>query len=237
MPVEFPSFELQASASALKQLATGIAGWRVEHSENGSSSVWLRTSDGTVWLIGIFRREVTPRFEVFTLGMLSLDELHRRWEGWQPPAMPKDALEGFRKFLATRPPAPAAPTSFDPWPLRSWRTEVVRRAEFVVEGESAGATFDDDPNVQSAARLLSVPPEASAFCEVASGVLFTGDDDRRLLIAVDWMPMNILIVEDAADIDTSECQLVPMEAYPAPAFSFRTSAAHASASRALRTPR
>ena len=217
VPVEFPSFELQASPSALQQLMTGVCGWRVERMGSSASRVWLKTLDGAVWLMEVDRRCVRPMFEVFTLKMLSMRELHERWERWSPPALPKDIPDGFRQLLKTRPPAPAAPTRFDPWPFRSWRTEVVRRVEFMVERGEPGPTFGDKPKLETALRRRAVPPEASAFCEAAAGVLFTGDDERKLLLAVNWMPMDMLVVEGAAEINAfnSECELVRMEAYSA----------------------
>jgi hypothetical protein len=214
VPIEFPPFDLQASPSALRQLTGDLSGWRVERMGDSVFSVWVRSSNGSVWLIAVDQRDVRPLFEVFTLGMLSMGELHEHWERWEPPALPQDVPDGFRQLLTTRPPAPVAPTEFDPWPLRSWRTEVVRRAEFIVEGADVGPTFGNNPNTQSAARPRAVPSEASAFCEVAAGVLFTGADNRRLLLAVDWMPMN-MVSEDATEINTfiSDCELVSMEAY------------------------
>ena len=214
MPVEFPPFELQASTSALQHLASGISGWRVERIGNSASNVWLRTSEGAIWLVGVDQRDVRPMFEVFTLFMLSMSELHERWERWQPPVLPEGVPEGFRQLLTTRPAAPVAPTDFDAWPLRSWRTEVARRAEFIVEGGDVGPTFGNNPSIQSAARPRTVPPSASAFCEVAAGVLFT-DDDRQVLLAVDWMPMNMLVLQDAAEISTflASCDLVSMADY------------------------
>ncbi len=218
VPIEFPPVELQASPSALQQLMTGINGWHVERMGSSASNIWLRTSDGAVWLIEVDQRCVRPRFEVFTLKMLSMCELHERWERWSPPALTSDVPDGFRKLLTTRPPAPAAPIKFDPWPFRSWRTEVVRKVEFMVDGGNAGPMTGDNRETESAGRRRAVPPEATAFCEVAAGVLFTGDDDRKLLLAVNWMPMDMLVVEDAAEINAlnSKCELVRMEAYSAP---------------------
>lgn len=214
MSVEFPPFELRASPLALQHLTSGLCGWRVERMGSSASSVWLRASDGTNWLMGVNQRDVRPMFEVFTLGMLSMGELHERWKRWEAPALPKEVPEGFRQLLTTRPPMPAAPTDFDQWPFSSWRTEVVRRAEFIVEGGDAGPTFGDNPNVQSAARPRAVPPDANAFCEVAVGVLFTSED-RKLLLAADWMPMHMLILEDAAEIDAfiADCEMVSMADY------------------------
>jgi len=214
MPVEFPPFELQANTPALRNLTSGLSGWRVARMGDSASNVWLRTSDGAIWLIGVDQRDLRPMFEVFTLGMLSLSELHERWERWEPPVVPEGAPEGFRHLLTTRPAAPVAPRDFEPWPLQSWRTDVVRRAEFIVEGGDVGPTFGNNPNTQSAARPGAVPPSADAFCEVAAGVLFSGEG-RRLLLAVDWMPMNMLVVQDAAEISAflAECELVGMADY------------------------
>lgn len=214
MTVEFPPFELQANTSALRNLTSGLSGWRVERMGDSASNVWLRTSDGAIWLIGVDQRDLRPMFEVFTLGMLSLSDLHERWERWEPPVVPEGAPQDFRHLLTTRPAAPVAPRDFEPWPLQSWRTDVVRRAEFIVEGGDVGPTFGNNPNTQSAARPGAVPPSASAFCEVAAGVLFSGEG-RRLLLAVDWMPMNMLVVQDAAEISAflAECELVSMADY------------------------
>ena len=214
MPVEFPPFELQASKFALLHLASGISGWRVERLGKTASNVWLKTSDGATWLVGVDQRDVQSMFEVFTLGLLSMSELHEQWKNWKPPVLPEGIPDGLRGLLTTRPAAPVEPTQFDPWPLRSWRTEVVRRAEFIVEGADVGPTFGNNPNAQSAARPRAVPPGASASCEVAAGVLFTGED-RQLLLAVDWMPMNMLILQDTAEISafTKDCELVSMTDY------------------------
>lgn len=214
MQVEFPSFELQASASALRQLTSGITGWRIERVGNRVSSVWLMTADGTTWSVSVEQRDVRPMFEVFTLGMLSMSDLRERWERWKPPVLPEEMPERLRQLLTLRPPAPAPPSAFDAWPLRSWRTEVVRRAEFVVEGEDLGPTFGNNPNPQSSTRPQAVPNNASASCEVAAGVLFT-DEGRSLLLAVDWTPMNMLVLQDAAEISAfiSDCELVSMPEY------------------------
>ena len=107
------------------------------------------------------------------------------------------------------------PVDFEPWPFASWRTEVLRRAEYIDWGVEAGPILGDHPNFQSAARPGQVPAEASAWCEVAAGLLFTGDDGRRLLIAVDWSPMNLVVTEDAAPIETflATCERVEMDDY------------------------
>jgi hypothetical protein len=215
MPIEFPPFELQASTDALRQLAAGISGWRVEPIGNSVSNVWLQGADGAAWLIGVDQHDVRPMFEVFSLSMRSMAELRAQWDGWRPPALPDGIPEDLRRLVMTRPPPPAPPSDLEPWPFASWRTQVVRRAEFIVEGVDAGPTFGNNPNMQSAARPGAVPGEASAYCEVDAGILFTGDRGRRLLMAVDWMPMQMSVTEDAARIEAflADCELVGMDPY------------------------
>ena len=154
-------------------------------------------------------------FEVFTLGLSSLGELRDRWAHWQPPELSADAPESLRRLASTRPPPPVPPVDFEPWPFASWRTEVLRRAEYIDWGVEAGSTFGDNPNFQSAARPGQVPAEASAICEVAAGILFTGDVGRRLLIAVDWQPLNLVVTEDEASIEAflATCERVEMNDY------------------------
>lgn len=214
MPVEFPPFGLQASTPALQKLTSEISGWRFERAGKMVSDVWLRTSDGATWLLTVDQRELRPMFEVFTLCMLSMGDLHARWEQWEPPVLPVNVPEEYRQLLASRPAAPTVPTDFEPWPLRSWQTHVVRRVEFVVEGVNVGPTFGNSPSSQNATRPRNVPHSASAFCEVDAGFLFTSGA-RSLLMAVDWMPMSMLVSQNTAEIKAflDDCELVSMADY------------------------
>ena len=218
MPQIFSPFEIQAGPEALRQLTAGLEGWRVERrgpQASNASNVWLRDAGGGVWLVDVAQRDLGPMFEVFTLGLSSLAELRDRWAHWQPPVLPDGAPEPLFGLPTTRPPPPAAPVDFEPWPLASWRTEVLRRAEYIDWGVEAGPNVGDHPNFQSAARPGQVPGEAGASCEVAAGILFTGDAGRRLLIAVDWLPLNLVVTEDAAPIEAflGQCERVEMGDY------------------------
>jgi hypothetical protein len=215
VPVEFPPFELQASGKALRQLAAGIAGWRAVPLGDKVSNVWLRGADGTAWLIGVAQHDVRPMFEVFSLYVFSMAELREQLERWQPLVLPDGVPEELRRLATTRPPPPAPPSDLEPWPFASWRAEVVRRAEFIVENVDAGPTFGNNPNVQSATRPRAVPGNASAYCEVDAGILFTRDRGRRLLMAVDWMPMHMSVIEDEARIEAflGDCESVGMDEY------------------------
>ena len=215
VPIELPRFDLQGSDEAFRQVMGEIVGWHVERHGVNTYNVWLQAADGAAWLIGIGQRDLTPMFEVFTLDIRSLPELLDQWRQWKPAPLPEGLPEGLRQIMTTKPAPPAAPTDFEPWPFTAWRTEVARRAEFIVEDADVGRTFGDNPNMQSAARPGAVPGEASAFSEVAAGLLFTGEGGRRLLLAVDWLPLNMLVSEDAAQIETflADCELIGLEAY------------------------
>ena len=218
MPHVFSPFEIQAGPEALRQLTSGLDGWRVARGDShgsNASNIWLRDAGGSVWWVDVAGRDLGPMFEVFTLGIMSLDELRDRWAHWQPPVLAADAPEFLRLLATTRSSEPMPPADFEPWPFASWRTEVLRRAEYIDWGVEAGPNVGDNPNFQSAARPGEVPAEAGASCEVAAGILFTGDAGRRLLIAVDWLPLNMVVTEDAAPIEAflAHCERIEMDDY------------------------
>lgn len=208
MPIVYPSFELQAGRSALASLGDGIASFKVEGHGTSVGGVWLRDAGGRDWLITADQRDLRPLFEVFMLGIESIDELRARWREWKAPVVPPDMPEPLRQMMTTRPSEPVVPTDFRPWPLKTIRVDVLRRAEFIVKGVDVAGTVGDHPNSQSADLPGHVPDEASASCEVAAGLLFTDGSGQRLLIGVDWMPMNLVFTQEA---DTIDAYLAPCE--------------------------
>jgi hypothetical protein len=211
----YPPFELQADREALGAIANGITGMKVEGAGGRINSIWIRDSSGRTWLVAVDQRDLRFKFEVFALGIISIEQLHTRWRDWKPPVIPPDMPEPFRSFMSTRPPEPVAPEVFDNWPLATQRVEVLRRAEFIVEDVDVGPTVGDNPIVQSAARPGQVPKEASASCEVAVGLLFHGQGNERLLLAADWLPMTLMMTQEAGKIDefVVACQRVDLRAY------------------------
>lgn len=202
-------FELQGTQGSLASLASEVAEYSVQRVGKSVPAVWLRGRGGQAWLVAVDSRDVLPRFEVFTLSVDTLDELQARWKQWKAPPLPDNMPENLRVLMTTKPAMPTPPPDFEAWPFTSWRTQVLRRAEFIVENVSDVQTFGENPNLQSAARPMKVPPEASASCEVAVGLLFTSPDGKRLLMGVDWMPLNMVVTEVAAEIDE---YLVPCDA-------------------------
>lgn len=201
LPRTFPPFELQASAAALDLLDGQIRGYLVERAGPYVGAVWLQGADKSVWLVLTDTRDLQFKFEVFTLAIESLEGLRARVASWIPPELPDDMPDAFRQLLSTRPVMPIAPARFEPWPLVEWRCDVVRRTEFIIDGVEVGSTIGNNPNVQSAARPGSAPPDASATCEVAAGLLFTDRDGGRLLAAVDWTPSNMIWTRAEAEIE------------------------------------
>lgn len=210
-----PSFELQGGLEPLASLGADIAAYSVVQGGSTTYAVWLKSKDGRIRFLGVDRREPLPMFEVFTLAIATLEELEARWRDWSPPTLPHEIPEPFRTMAMTRPSAPAAPTNFEPWPFDHWQTQVLRRAEFIVENVPVDGTVGSSPNIQSAARPTRVPSEASAGCEVAAGLLFTGANSNRLLIGVDWMPECIVVTDEAAKIEEylRPCEKVELTPY------------------------
>jgi hypothetical protein len=211
----FPPFELQADRAALDMLATGLSGFKVERTHDYVTVVWLRGCDGQVWSILTDTRDLQFGFEVFTLAVESLEALQARVAAWTPPNLPDNLPEEFRRIFLSRPPVPQAPARFEPWLFDRWRCDVLRRIEFIIDDVAVSQTFGNNPNLQGAATLGAVPPDASATCEVAAGLLFTGDGGKRLLVGVDWTPSNIIWTTEVTRIDdyVKPCEVVSLDAY------------------------
>jgi hypothetical protein len=214
-PVMYPPFELQADRDALTGLLEGVAGYKVEAVAGRVGGLWLRDREGRDWLVAVDQRDLRFKFEVFALGMMSIEQMRERWRNWKAPTIPPDMPEPFRSLMATRPPEPVAPVAYDDWPLEADRVEVLRRAEFIVEDVDVGPTFGGNPNAQSAAAPGQVPHEASASCVVAVGLLFSCQSGRRLLIAADWMPMDLIVTQEARKINEfiAACERVELRRY------------------------
>lgn len=219
---QFPPFEFQAVRSALLALQDGIAGYAVERIGRGASLVWIRSKCGKIWAIGVDQRDLQFKFEVFTLTIETMEAMHGRIAAWKPPPFPTDMPESFRKLMSMRPEPPKPPANFQPWPFDSWRVEVLRRAEYIIEAVASAPTFGDTPNAQIPGRPGKIPPEASASCDVAVALLFMGANNKRFLIGVDWMPFDMVVTEDVREIDEyiGPCERVLIKDYvtrlPAP---------------------
>lgn len=215
MTKRMPSFELQGTKVSLASLAR-ISGYKVESGGGRTAAVWLKADDGQVRLVTVDQRDALPMFEVFTLAVATMGELEARLKEWKPPTtIPEGVPEWMRALMMTRPTMPTLPTDFIAWPFDHWRTKVLRRAEFIVEDVPVGKTFGNNPNVQSAAHPMTVPKEASASCEVAAGILFSGAGGKRILIGVDWMPENMIVLDEPAKIDDylRPCEAIDLSVY------------------------
>jgi len=93
--------------------------------------------------------------------------------------------------------------------------EALRRAEYIIDNVDPGPTFGNNPSMQAPSRPGHVPPEASAYCEVAVGLLFTHGNSKQLLVGVDWMPFNMIVTDDVHEIDEylHPCERVPLKDY------------------------
>jgi hypothetical protein len=217
VPHQFPPFELQAARPALLALQNHVAGYAIERMGKGASLVWVRSHSGQLWVIGVDQRDLQFKFEVFTLGIETIEATQARIAAWKPPQLPADMPDLLRKLVSTRPEPPRPPAEFQPWPFDSWRVEVLRRAEYIVEDVDPGPTFGDNSNAQSAGKPGQVPPGTSASCDVAVALLFTAAAGRRLLIAADWFPFSMVVTQADREIDDylAPCERLPAEEYAA----------------------
>lgn len=212
----YPPAELDAESGALAALGQGLTGIAIQAYGDRIHAVWLHSSGGDALSIGVSQRDLEFKFEVFPLSVLSLAGLRDRVAAWPGAPLPDDVPEPFRTLLSTPPAAPEAPAQFDPWPFDDWEVEVLRGTDYIVDiGPGGDATFGDSPNLQTTARPGHVPPEATAACEVAEGLLFTGKTGECLLIAADVMPFDLLVTQDPGVIDTRilHCERVALADY------------------------
>ncbi|MGQ3049486.1 MAG: hypothetical protein ACT6Q8_22715 [Niveispirillum sp.] len=211
MHVEYPAYELQAEIEALRAIANGLTGMKVELANH----VWLGDNAGRSWLVTVQPRDLCFKFEVFSLAISSIEQLQARWREWKPPVLPTGIPEPLRSQMSVRPPEPTAPLGFDNWPFVTRQVEVLRRVEWIADLADAYPASGDNPNVQSATRAGQIPASATATCEVAVGLLFNGTQDERLLIAADWMPMNLIFTREADKIDAFlvDCNRIELRTY------------------------
>lgn len=197
----YPPIALHLDDAAVRMLSNGLRGMVVERSHRAIAGVWLQDDKGAVW--SAMATGATPQrmFEIWSLTVEKLESLQTRMANWTPPQLPEGIPESIRKLLSATPAVPTQPSQFEPWPFDRWECGVARRVEFIVADVDVGPTFGNEPNIQSVTKPGSVPREASAVCEAVAGLLFTSNDGRRLLCAVDPKPGDLVWTQDAGEID------------------------------------
>ena len=191
----FPPLELRADEATFHGLRVGLTGFSFG---GPSGQTWLRGNQNQVLAVNVNQRDLQFKFEVFALAIDTLEVETARLSAWNSAI------------------TPSPPTQFEPWPFDDWRTDVLRRVEFIIEGVDVENALGTGPhNLHSATRPGEAPQNASATCEVAAGLLFTGDNGQRLLIGVDWMPFDLVFTRDAVEIDQfiSSCETVEIADY------------------------
>lgn len=183
---EHSPFDLQVMSSDLSLFSKNLTQFA---STARGGLTWLKGKDGTLWMLSVASRDLEYKFEVFTVRI-------------------EKAVSNFR--LAT-----SAPVEFRPWPFVEWRVDVLRRAEYICKPEGPITCVGNNPLLQCAAQPGEVPPVALSSCIVAAGLLFTGSDQNRLLICVDWMPFNMIVTQEQTTIDDiiQTCQVISVDDY------------------------
>ena len=221
-PTRYAPVDLDVPRDLLSILVSGLAGWAAVGAGRSTGLVWLRDTAARTYVVGADGHDLEFKFEVFSLSLETLDAMRARWARWAPPPIPSDVPEPFRRLLAMRPPAPTPPARFEPWPFRSWRVDQVRRLEYIMP-VSAVPTIGRDPVGSGAAPGGRLPDGATASCDVAAGLLFTGQGGERLLIAADAMPFDLVVSRTPGTIDAflADCRVGPLTARGTPARASR----------------
>jgi hypothetical protein len=219
--MEHEPIELRASPEVLLALSQGVTSYKVEELRGGDGdvgAVWFQADQ--LYLVTVDIVELAFKFEVFTLLVKTPAEMlaiacanapqsERAWAEMQEAGLPIPPMA---------PPATPAPTGeLAQWPFQSWRLDVLKSMEFSVDPEYLPKTADA---VQE--HLLSLPagvaPAGSEHtCLTASGLLFSSDDGRRLLVVADGMPgmMRVTDQEDVVQSYLRQCVAVPASDYVA----------------------
>ena len=210
---QYPSFEIEANQAAYAALRSDL--FQISLGD-ARDQAWLRDTQGNTFAVHVSERDLEFKFEVFSLAIPSLSELTERATAWKPPVLDERMDERLRTLFSNRPSIPAPPDTFQPWPFAHWRTDVLRRVEFIIEDVPAEGALGSGPhNMQSGGPPGAVPAEASAACEVAVGLLFTGAKKDRLLLAVDWMPFSMVVSQDQDVIEQyiGSCEAIEIGHY------------------------
>jgi hypothetical protein len=199
----------------------GVTSFRVEELNGVGGdvgAVWFQADQ--LYLVTVDILGLAFKFEVFTLlvktpaEMLAIaranaPQMEMAWAEIKQAGLPIPPMA----LLAT----PAPTGELAQWPFRSWRLDVLKSMEFIVDPEYLPKTADA---VQE--YLLSLPagvaPAGSEHtCLTASGLLFTSDDGRRFLVVADGMPgmMRVTDQEDVVQSYLRQCIAVPASEYVA----------------------
>ena len=204
----YPPSEFEAGMATRAFLLGEITAVHISAGE----APWLFNDQGAAFLVILSGRQLEAKFEVFGIGVLNEVELSVRVEEWRPPPLSGDMPVELRILLDRRPSAPIPPQHRKPWPLVSWRVEVLRRSEYIVEDVEGTGAVGEAPNAQDAAAPGHIPSEAAAACDVDVALLFSGKGGERLLIGAAWMPYHFVTTSDAREIDEyiASCELLQL---------------------------
>ncbi|WP_353230973.1 hypothetical protein [Novosphingobium sp.] len=218
----YPPFHIDADADALTAIGVGIASivpmlnrYQPDHAGPRAELVWIKDSAGTAWAITANQRDLEFKFEVFSLSIENEAALKTRIETGNPLPLPDDAPDWLRTIAAVPRMAPVPPADLQPPPFQICRTDVLRRAEFIMSDVHIEEALGENPNLQTAAVPENVPSNADACCIVSVALLFTGLEGQRLLVGVDWFPLNLIMTAhpDAIDDYTADCEMIEICEY------------------------
>lgn len=217
--MEHEPVELRASREALLALSEAITDFRVEEllGERGDvSAVWFQADQ--LYLVSVDIVGLAFKFEVFTLIVKTPAQMLGIMQANVPQT--EKAWEEMREAGLAIPPMgppvePVPAGELAEWPFRSWRLDVLKRMEFIVDPEHLPETADAVQEYFQSLPAGVAPDGSEHTCVTAVGLLFTADDGGRFLLVADGMPgwMRVSDEEEVVQSYLRQCIVVPAAEY------------------------
>jgi len=195
--IEAPPVLIRAAHDALQSVARELTGYAVE----GNGAVWLVRGDRPPLLITSVSHDIVFKFEVFTLAVRTASETVADARAFRPNLEEIVGLINASGGDLSLPPPMAAEITPGPcvaWPFQRWEVAVLWERQWIMSMEGITADWNDDTQ---GLPFGGVPTKTEHASFVARGLLFTGEDGRRLVINQGEMPLDLLITEDAEVIE------------------------------------
>lgn len=217
--MEHEPVEIRASPRALLTLTQDITGFRVEElpGERGDViAVWFLTDQ--LYLVSVDILGLEFKFEVFALVVKTSDEMLTIMQDNAP--LMEEAWAEMREAGISIPPMempvrPAPAGELTRWPFRSWRLDILKRMEFIVDSEHLPETASALDSYLASLRPGEAPVGSEQTCLTAMGLLFTSETGARFLVVADGMPGCMKVTDDEEVVQSylRRCIVVPASEY------------------------
>lgn len=190
--------DLEGFARSLTEISVLFNDYNPDRVGPRADLVWFKGARGTIWSVVVDDRYCEFQFEVFSL---CIENVSASWE--------------INKIKWPKYVTPLPEINFQRMPFDVGIIHVLQRGEFILSDPGLQGAVGENPVWKSGSDPDNLPKEAEATCIVSVGLLLTGEDGSRLLVAADWFPLNLIVTQDDASIEefTSQCTAVEISEY------------------------